>query len=307
MNDKELQYFLTIAETRNLTKASQRLFISQPSLSQTLQRVEEELGTKLFNRTTDGMVLTFAGEKYFKTAKDILAIYDDLHRELNNMNDLKGGRITVGTTSFLATYMLPSIIPEFYKILPNVEINLIEESSMELEDLLIRGGIDISLMHIPPKKTSRFLKFEPLSNDPFVLVTKTGHPLAASGIVDIGKLYPMVDIHTFSNEPFIMMRKGTVMRQVSDSILDSASITPNIILTSGNFETIRRLSSIGMGISLLPLEYTKIFEGKFPASYYMLDEKYKPGWTTCIATNRQMYIPRSASVFMEVVRDFYRH
>ena len=222
------------------------------------------------------------------------------------MNDLKGGRITVGTTSFLATYMLPSIIPEFYKILPNVEINLIEESSMELEDLLIRGGIDISLMHIPPKKTSRFLKFEPLSNDPFVLVTKTGtscglgHSRHRQALSHGG--YPHILQRAFHND-----EKRHRHEAGFDSILDSASITPNIILTSGNFETIRRLSSIGMGISLLPLEYTKIFEGKFPASYYMLDEKYKPGWTTCIATNRQMYIPRSASVFMEVVRDFYRH
>jgi len=306
VNDKELLYFLTIAETRNLTKASQKLFISQPSLSQTLQRVEEELGTRLFNRTTDGMVLTFAGEKYFKTAKDILAIYDDLQRDINNMNDLKGGKITVGTTSFLATYMLPAIIPKFYEALPNVEINLIEESSMELENLLLKGGIDISLMHIPPKKTSRYLKFEPLSNDPFVLVTKIGHPLALSAASDIGKLYPLIDLHEFSNEPFIMMRKGTIIRQVSDSILECASINPNIILTSSNFETIRRLSSIGMGVTLLPLEYTKIFEGKFPASYFTLDDKYKPSWTTCIATNRQMYIPKSAFVFMDVVRDFYR-
>ena len=91
MTSKELLYINTIAEEKSISKASRKLFISQPSLSQAVQRIEEHLGTILFKRTNTGLILTVAGEKYYKMANQILKIYDDFKTEINDINDMKTG------------------------------------------------------------------------------------------------------------------------------------------------------------------------------------------------------------------------
>ena len=91
MTTRELLYVKTTADTGNISKAAKKLFVTQPSLSQSLQRIEDSIGTKIFVRSPDGLKLTFAGEKYYQMACQVLKIYDDFSSEITDINDLKVG------------------------------------------------------------------------------------------------------------------------------------------------------------------------------------------------------------------------
>lgn len=109
--NNEFLYITTIAKYKSISKSAQKLYISQPSLSQCLSTVEERIGTKLFIRSQKGLTLTYAGEEYCKMATDILQIYNDFENSITQLNEMKRGRITFGITNFLGPLHLPSVLP----------------------------------------------------------------------------------------------------------------------------------------------------------------------------------------------------
>ena len=111
MTEKELNYIKTITEEKSISKAARKLFISQPSLSQYVRRIETELGTELFKRTPAGLIPTYAGEQYYRTALKILALYEDLEREISDINALQTRKIHLGITSHLGTGVLSRVLP----------------------------------------------------------------------------------------------------------------------------------------------------------------------------------------------------
>ena len=126
MSDKELLYIISIAKDGSVSKAAKRLYIAQPSLSQALKRIEKELNTKLFIRGSKGLKLSTSGEYYYKYAKQILKLYEEMKLEIADIEKLQSGSINLGTTNHLSLVLLPKIISEFSKIYPNIDINITE-------------------------------------------------------------------------------------------------------------------------------------------------------------------------------------
>ena len=307
MNDRELLYIKTIVETKSISEAAKKLFIAQPSLSQALQRIENSLGTPLFIRHQSGMMLTLAGEKYYKAANEILNIYNDFTNEITYINDLKRGRVTIGIGNFIGTYLLPKIVPLFKEDYPNIDICIREEISSVTEQELLNGSIDFAIMHIHPLKHNKLIKYNILDKDPFVLVTKKNHPLSKYKKDNKDNLYPKIDINVFRDENFIMIEKGKGIRLVSDIILDNAKMNPNIILTTKNYETARRLASTGYGVTIIPQEYISIFEGQYDADYYYIDNCEYSYWNTCIAINSNIYQSKIAKVFIDLIIKYFNN
>jgi DNA-binding transcriptional LysR family regulator len=260
----------------------------------------------LFKRTNTGLILTFAGERYYKIATEILKIYNDFEIEVSDINNLKKGRITIGLTSYLATLVLPVVLPMFKDVCPNIEIHIVENNSTELEAALVSGQIDFAIMHASySNETANNLniEFQPLFKDPFLLATKKGHPLGKYA-ENIGEYpYPKIDLTLFANEPFIMISHQQRIGQVSELIFKKAKIDPSIVVTIKNFETARRLASQGIGVTFTPLQYSHIFPSDYPTEYYCIDEKYSPYWTLGIAFEKNAYISKAARLFIDMVSE----
>lgn len=304
MTERELIYIKTIADERSISKAAKKLFLAQPSLSNCVQKIENALGIKLFKRTATGLVLTFAGERYYQIATDIMKIYNDFAMEVSDINNLKKGRVTVGITVYLATYMLPIILPLFKEQCPNIEVSVIEKNSTEMDKALTSGEIDFAIMHALPfeaRSGNSNIDILPLSHDPLVLVTKKNHPLAQYAVPGGDKEFPMIDLALFANEPFVMVNKEQKIRQVADLILNKAQIQPNVILSTKSYETARRLACEGIGVTFTPLQYLKIFPGTYFPDYFCVDEKYTPYWTLCIAVQKNAYVSKAAQLFIDIV------
>jgi DNA-binding transcriptional LysR family regulator len=306
MTERELLYIKTIADEKSISKAAEKLFLSQPSLSKCISSVETALGTKLFKRTNTGLIPTYAGERYYKIATEILKIYNDFEIEVSDINNLKKGRITIGLTTHLATLVLPVVLPAFKERCPNMEIFIVERNSTELEGALMSGQIDFAVMHMSysdETSNNSNIKFHPLFKDPFLLATKKGHPLGRYAESIEGYPYPKIDLELFANEPFIMISQKQRIGQVSQLIFEKSKINPVVALTIKNFETARRLACQGMGVTFTPLQYSQIFTTDYPVDYYCIDEKYSPYWTLCIAFEKSAYISKAAKLFISMVSE----
>ncbi len=302
MTDKELIYVKTIAEEKSISKAARRLFISQPSLSQYIKRLEQELGTELFKRTPGGLSLTHAGERYYETAVRILNLYESLEREISDINGLKTGKIQLGITSHLGTSVLSQVLPSFHLRFPRVECRITEDTSDALEEMLSKRDLDFVIMHAPKDPSTSGLCYELLSRDPFLIVAPKGHPLKAFAREKEGD-YPELDLKHLNGQPFLMVHKGQRIRQITDSILSKAGIhQPEILFTLKSFETIQQLCAEGMGITLLPRQYSKITFLRQKPDYYSIPESYQAYWELCIATAKDSYLSRADEVFLSMVR-----
>lgn len=306
MTERELLYVKMVADEKSISKAAEKLFLTQPSLSMCIQKIEISLGIKLFKRTNNGLLLTYAGERYYQIATDILRIYSDFEIEVSDINNLKKGRITIGITVYLATYILPIVLPLFRKQCPNIEVFIIEKNSMELDKSLAAGEIDFAIMHTFPfneyKNNSR-TDIYPLYKDHLLLVTQKDHPLRQYATKIKGGGYPLIDINLFANEPFIMVHQEQKIRQVTNFVLQKANMNPAIALTTKSYETARRLACEGIGVTLIPHQYLNIFPGQYFPDYYHIDKKYSPYWTMCVSVQKNAYVSKAAQLFIRMVSE----
>ena len=151
MEIKELNYLIAIAEEKSISKAADRLYMAQSSLSQFLFQYEAELGAKLFVRTARGVRPTSAGEIFIDHARQILM---DYHRTKNEIWDIEqqlhGGRIDLGISTFRGTRLLPRVLKEFRRTYPGIHVKITEQDSAALENLIIDGTLDIAMIALPP-------------------------------------------------------------------------------------------------------------------------------------------------------------
>ena len=154
MTLKELQYIVTIAEEKSISRASARLYVSQPYLSQCLMRIERQHDMPLFRRTQHGLVLTFAGEQYVETARKIVKLYNDFETGLCEISNMRKGRLTIGTTIHLGSMVFSTILPIFRELYPNIELRLEEGPSQKIEEYIIASKVDIGLLHCPLKDSA---------------------------------------------------------------------------------------------------------------------------------------------------------
>lgn len=151
MEIREMNYIVAIAEEGSISKAAERLFIAQSGLSQFLGRLESEVGAKLFVRTSTGVRPTEAGRLMIEYAYRELSEYHRVRDEIQDVNDMKGGRVIMGVSTFRGTFLMPPVLEEFGREFPGIHVVIAEANSMALEGMLKNGTIDIALVILPAK------------------------------------------------------------------------------------------------------------------------------------------------------------
>ncbi len=305
MTTRELLYVKTVADTHNISKAAKKLFVAQPSLSQSLQRIEESIGTKIFIRGSDGLKLTYAGEKYYQMACKILKIYEDFESEISDMNDLKTGHISFGITNHLGAIILPQVMPQFKEECPGISLDIFEGLTAIQEEKLISGDLDFSIMHAPVdgNETNPSLNYEILARHPFVLALSRSNPLVRLAVPTEGYPYPVLDVKLLSDQPLLTLHKEQRIRHVTDSVLKKAGIHPEIRFISSNYMTLEKLAAQDIGFTLLPSDYVNINKYDNPPVFLSIDKKYSAYWSLCIATLKGAFLSRADKRFLEIIRN----
>ncbi len=240
----QLQYVLEIAKHRHFTRAAEEICVAQSSLSQQITKLEEELGTKLFDRTTRSVTPTPAGEEFIQYAKRILADIDSLKQSVQAHIGLEKGRVAIGAITTLETIDFVSLVAQFHKTYPGLHLTIVSSVSNKLMDLLKTSAIDMAIM--TPSLDVRNEDFDvySLGEDEFVLIAAEGNPLLQKGSVDLAGL---------RDEKFIFPTSDQSSFTIYTQACTAAGFSPHIVCQSGHAKTTLALVAIGMGISFFPL------------------------------------------------------
>jgi DNA-binding transcriptional LysR family regulator len=256
-----MNYVYTVYKEQSFSKAAKKLFISQPSLSATIKRIESKIGYPIFDRSTKPLTLTECGEKYIKSVEEMLFIENEFYNFINDWGDLKAGKLVLGGSSLFSSWVLPPLMGEFTRRFPMVKVELIEESTAELAAYLQNGRIDLMIDNCSLDKgifDSSIYKEEHL----LLAVPKTleinqkakPYQVPAKRIPDgsfLEEEMKPVPLKLFEKEPFIMLKPENDTRKRAVEILQEQGITPNIVFELDQQLTSYNITCSGMGISFI--------------------------------------------------------
>ena len=257
MNIKHAQYMLTVMQEGSITAAAKKLYISQPSLSQMIKLVETNLGTAIFNRSTDPITLTYAGEKYIEAAKQILTINNNLQKEIDEINHEDHGCLKFGIPVQRAMQVLPYVLPRFMKKYPFVDIDLQEHGSSITESMLLEGSIDLACLTTHPKHEE--LNYVLIEDEDLVLLTSRN--------TDLAKRIPSgtpIEISEAKNEKFISIRPGHNMNTLQKQLFATYDMQPDILLQTTNIEVGKRTAIACDAVMICPINYIEMSPELYP-------------------------------------------
>jgi len=271
MHGWNLRYVLTVAEERSISKAARKLYTSQPALSLHVHKLERQLGIQLFDRTTLPLRLTYAGERFVAIASQIVDLEGQLLREMEDINNCSKGRLILGISPLRDRSVLPVVLPVYRERFPGIEVMLVEEKSSVLERLTLSGKTDLTIMNLP--LTTDQLEYTPICPDEILAVVPDRY--LPAGIDK--KRYrnpendgPEIDLSLLKDSPFILLKPGMKIRQVSEDLFRDAGIhKPNLILECESIDTLFELAVRGVASSLINQSFIpRTHQGTY---YYLKD------------------------------------
>lgn len=277
MDFKELEYILVIAREKNISRAAEHLFMSQPALSRFLLKVEERLGTGLFVRKNRQYLPTQAGELYLDMARKIMSTKQDFDVKLRECLKEDEGSLSFGITPGRARTILPKVIPAFHEAYPNFELNVFEEDVKTLERYVQEGKVEAAFYTMADDPGSQregsaggsqsrmdkgMIRYELISREEviFCAAKGSGYSMLAENRRD--RKYPWLDMKLAEHDCFLLLKNDMRLGQFAEKILAGQGISPKIM----------RLSSIDTVLALVAQKYGVAF-----ASSFRLEEHQQAG------------------------------
>lgn len=300
MNFQELNYALSIARYQNLTKAAEELYISQPTLSKCLQKLEREMGGKLFSRSGNTYVPTYLGRRYLEYARKVLALNQDWERELKDMNACMDGELNIAFPLMRSSCMVPSIMKVFHKKYPGVRVNFMEEAHAIQEKLLLNDELDFGIFN--ETRPHPKLSYETLLREEILLVMPPDHPMAVRGMKSSEVKHLWIDLRLLEKEEFILHFPDQTTGQLALELFETWGIKPQVSVRTRNTETSVRLCMEGMGLCFVPETYIKNMRFDTLPACFSVGEKGVFS-TLTIASRKGAYLPSYAQDFIKIAQE----
>lgn len=288
---RQLEYFQMAARLRNLTRAAERLHVSQPNVTVAIKKLEHALGIQLFDRSQKQLSLTPEGNVFLTRADSALHTIHDAILELDDYKQLQKGTIRIGIPPMIGAYLFPRIFSSFQQQHPQLSIYLYEEGSMAIREKLEGDDLDFGI--VITSDAAPTLQLLPMATCQLVAGVPSGHPLAAK------RALSYADLGTAN---LILMKEGSFIRSHLFDAFRDASITPNIVLESNQIETLKALIRNGVGLSIL-LDFVVEKKPGFvalpldPPLYYDIGMAWK----------KDRYVSKAAQAFIDFCRNTLIH
>lgn len=278
-----MMYVYEVYKEGSFSKAAQKLFISQPSLSASVKRVEDKVGYPIFDRSTKPLSLTECGKKYINSAEQIIAAQNEFSNYINDWGGLKTGSLTLGGSSLFASWVLPPLMAEFSQKYPDIRLILVEENTAALEQMLQNGRLDLMLDNC---KLDEHVFCHRNYQEEYLLLAvpkrlavneKLKYCQISKSMVQnrsfLRKDIPSVPLREFEKEPFIMLKPENDTRKRAMEIFDGHGIKPTILFEVDQQMTAYNITSSGMGISFISDTLVSRVPSEPDVIYYKLDGK----------------------------------
>lgn len=252
MDTRYLEYILVLAETGNITRAAEKLFISQPTLSQFLAKQEQEIGTPLFQRINGVYTLTPVGNLYAEYAHKVLALTSMLEKDVQRLST--ASCISIGTSTSRAIQLVTSILVNFRKYYPRVEIALTNDNLQVMRNAINKGSIDMAFVTTDSLEAHSSQSVE-LRREEVVFAVPSSHPFCQTfSPEEKHSLNSQELINHFGNTPFILQLKGSCIRYLVDSFW-SKDFTPLLACSTSHAQSIWDMVASNIGVGFLPTGY----------------------------------------------------
>jgi len=242
MNFRALQYFVKLAELKHFSNAANACFVSQPTLSTQIRKLEEELGVALVERAPRQVMLTPIGEDIAHRARHVLRDIEHMKDAARRSNDPETGSIKLGIFPTLAPYLLPHVIPVICQRYPKLKLQLAEEKTEDILNMLDQGRLDAGLLALPVDETG--MEMEVLFEEPFVTAMPASHPLTEKKFISLSDL---------QGEELLLLEEGHCLRQQALAVCALAGAHERLDFHATSMETLRQMVAANTGVTLMPV------------------------------------------------------
>jgi DNA-binding transcriptional LysR family regulator len=311
MTPQQIEYVLALAEERNFSKAAKRLFVTQPSLSQFIKNLESQLKAVLFDRSISPLRLTPAGEAYVYAARKILAVQNELDHLIADISNLQVGELTIGTSPFRASCLLPKSIKAFQDKYPRIKLNIITGSISHLEDLLFEGKLDICID--AQVFDHKLFQSETLSDEIYYLAVPKTHSfnlgketmqLTQEDIITDSDHYyeaDAIDLSLCREEPFIILNPGDSIHDVSMEICKESNLEPHVVLYANQIENAFHWVLSGIALTFVPDMLVRFGNySEHPVYYKLRNEKSMN--EIVVASKKNRYLSKAAKEYITTLK-----
>lgn len=299
MDFTQLEYILKISEENNITKAAEKLFISQSALNQQLLKLEKELGTQLFHRSRSNWRPTEAGRIYISGAKAAMQIKKETYNRIYDVSNAQKGSLVVGLTPGRGLIMFTAIYPLLHRTFPKLRVVPIEMRVREQQQAIANEEIDLGFVVLSQDCRTTDV-YVPLAAEELFIAIPAGHPLSKRAAPP-GEPIAVLDINELRYEPFVLMDKNSTLRAVCNTIFERAGFSPHVLFETNSTGSITKMVESTLCCGIIPGYY--IPEDSAKLTCFALD--YHPTWELAVSYRKGGYLSSGAKEFIRLAQEYW--
>lgn len=296
MNLRDLHYLVSLAEHRHFGRAAEACFVSQPTLSTQIKKLEDELGVALVERTPRKVLLTDVGRDIANRAREVLNEIEQIKGVARRTVDPESGTVRLGIFPTLGPYLLPHVVPLLRQRFPRLELLLVEEKSEIVLSRLREGKLDAGILALPIHDDSLHTEF--LFEEPFLLAVPQSHPLAKRSQLKLNEL---------SDQSLLLLEDGHCMRDQALEVCHLSGAGEKSGFRATSLETLRQMVASNVGITLLPILAVKPPVAQAPNLQFVQFSGQAPSRRIAMVWRKSSamgdFLTQLAGVFKELPRD----
>jgi DNA-binding transcriptional LysR family regulator len=283
---------LTVLSEGSITKAAARLNVSQPSLSHMIKQIEQEIGAKIFERTSP-ITLTYSGDMYFNSTKKIFEEHEAFMQKIDDIHNYNRGKLKLGIAPQRGMLVLPKILPTFFENFPLVEVDLDERGSVELQESILKGELDIAFITATPINSD--LEYLLIENESMLLLSGPNTDIRRR--IENGNT---ISIAEAREELFISVRHGHSIREIQDTLFKNGNISPRIILETSRLETAINATLTCRAVTICSSIYIPLGINKKEYFFYKIDTSQYTKRNFYICYRKGAYLSKFMRQFIDI-------
>lgn len=300
MDTRLIEYIIKIYEEENITRAAEKLCITQSALNQQLIKLEKELDVQLFHRNRISLKPTNAGEIYINNAKEMLLLKQDTYRRISDEAKKEKGELSIGFTPGRGSVMFSNVYPIFHKKYPDVFVTPNEMTVKMLQQEILSGGIDIGFMTLNKSQRNND-NYIDICSENIYLVLSPNHKASKTYKIVNGK-YPKINLKDIEGEPFVTIHKKSTLSEITYEIFEKENIEPLILFETSSNTTIASMVRANLCCGLLPEYYVKTIAKDLLC--FELPEN--PSWDIVASYRKKSYLSLAGKYFIKLVNDYWK-
>ena len=299
MDTRLIEHILKIAEEKSITKAAEKLYLTQSALNQQLLHLEHELGTPLFKRSKVNWGPTRAGEIYLEGAREMLRVKQNTYSQISDLTHGYTGTIRVGMTPVRGPDMFIHVYPAFHEQYPNLVVVPYELNVFQMQKLVTAGDLDLGFMTLFESQRDDN-EYQNLYEEEILIAVPEAWNLEGA-VMEAGKRRPRLPLLALKDRPMILLRKQTTMRPVLDRLFRARQVVPQILFDTANPATILEMVRAGICCGIVAESTAQGFEQGI--RYYSFEKPLR--WNVAVSYPKGAFLNQAENLFIQQAREYW--